>query len=80
MEILENQARQQLPPDMQTTEAIEAYYDGAVCLACDFASIGIAFLSICLGAILLLLWGIYELFFASGHSSTERAMKLLPRD
>ncbi len=38
--LLEFQARQELPPEMRTPEAIHKYYDGSVCLGCE--AIGIA--------------------------------------
>jgi len=64
MTVLEHQARQELPPEMRTPEAIQMYYDGAVCLICDISRIFIAFFSIGLGSIILLCWGIYEALIA----------------
>ena len=64
MTVLEYQARLELPPEMQTPEAIQMYYDGAVCLSCDISRIFFALLSIGLGIIILLGWGIYEVLIA----------------
>jgi uncharacterized protein YneF (UPF0154 family) len=35
---LEYQARQKLPPEMRTPEAIQALYDGSVCLGSDISA------------------------------------------
>lgn len=53
--------RSKLPPEMQTPEAIQKYYDGAVCLACDFGG-GILILTGISSAITVLLaWSLMEL-------------------
>jgi hypothetical protein len=58
--ILEHRARLHLTPEMRTPEAIQYYYDGAVCLGCDFGRIAISLLSFTAGLFLLFLWIIYE--------------------
>ena len=58
---LEYQARQDLPPEMRTPEALQ-FYDGSVCLGCDISGIGLLFLFCGLGSFFALIWGIYETF------------------
>lgn len=60
--ILEHQARQELSPEMRTPEAIQYHYDGAVCLGCDIAGIGLMILFFALGVFIAVVWGIYEAF------------------
>ena len=60
MTTMEYQARQALPPEMQTPEAVQSLYDGAVCLSCDLNRIMFAILGFGSGIIVLLFWGIYE--------------------
>lgn len=58
---MEYQARAALPPEQQTVEAIRRNYDGAVCLACDFGRISIAFLGSIAFFAVMSAWGIYEI-------------------
>jgi hypothetical protein len=60
MTIMEFQARQTLPPAMQTPEAIQSLYDGAVCLSCGLNRIVFGILGFGSGILVLLFWGIYE--------------------
>ena len=59
---LEYQARQNLSPEMKTPEAIQKYYDGAVCLGCDIAAILLLAVFFAVGIMMLVLWGFYEAF------------------
>jgi hypothetical protein len=52
---LEYQARQDLPPEMRTPEALQSYYDGSVCLGCDVAGISLLFLFCGLGSFFALI-------------------------
>jgi hypothetical protein len=61
MQVMEYQARQSLPPEMQTPEAIYTYYDGAVCLGCDVAQIAFGAIGLVSGLLVLACWGIYEI-------------------
>jgi hypothetical protein len=56
---LEYQARQTLPPEMRTPEAIQNVYDGTVCLSCDIAGTGLMFLFSAIGIFIAVLWGTY---------------------
>jgi hypothetical protein len=60
MTIMEFQARQTLPPEMQTPEAIQSIYDGAVCLSCDLNRTMFGILGFGSGILVLMFWGIYE--------------------
>jgi hypothetical protein len=55
---LEYQARQDLPPEMRTPEAIQYYYDGSVCLGCDVAGAALFILFSAIGTLTAGLWGI----------------------
>lgn len=60
MTIMEYQARQALPPEEQTVEAIASLYDGAVCLWCDISRIWFAMFGFASVTAVLFGWGIYE--------------------
>jgi len=59
---LEHQARQKLPPEMRTPESIQNIYDGAVCLSCETTGTALLFLSFAIGAFIVVLCGVYEVF------------------
>lgn len=59
---LEHQARQNLPPDMRTPEAIQNVYDGSVCLGCDISAMILLLLFLGIGTVIAISWGIYEAF------------------
>jgi len=61
---LEYQARQKLPTEMRTPEAIQRIYDGSVCLGCDISATILLILFFAIGTFIAVLWGIYETFFA----------------
>ena len=60
MEVTEHLARLDLPPEMQTPEAIQKNYDGAVCLSCDLNKFAFGFFGFGFGFLFLVFWGIYE--------------------
>ena len=60
--ITERVARLNLPPEHQTPEAIQYYYDGAVCLLCEVDGWFVAFLIIVCGVIALVLYAFVDLF------------------
>jgi hypothetical protein len=53
--IAERIARSKLPPEMQTPEAIQYYYDGAVCLTCEFGGWFVGFLFVAIGIVSVIL-------------------------
>jgi hypothetical protein len=59
---LEYSARQALPPEMRTSEAIRNVYDGAVCPSCEMAGTGLLFLFFAIGTLIAFFWGIYGVF------------------
>ena len=59
---LEYQARQKLPPEMRTPEAIQAFYDGSVCLGCDVSATIVLILFFAIGIFIAVLRGIHETF------------------
>ena len=59
---LEYQARQKLPPEMRTPEAIQNIYDGSVCLGCDISAMILLILFFAIGTFVTVLWGMYETF------------------
>ena len=59
---LEYQARQNLPPEMRTPEAIQNIYDGAVCLGCDAAGAALFILFSAIGTLTAVDWGISAAF------------------
>ncbi len=60
MSIMEYQARQALPPEEQTADALATLYDGAVCLGCDISRMWFAMFGFASVTAILLGWGIYE--------------------
>lgn len=56
----ESYARSQLPPDLNSPEAIQYYYDGAVCLGCQIIGAAIFFIALALGGMTSLVWIVYE--------------------
>ena len=54
-------ARRQLPPEMRSSESIQRYYDGAVCLDCSIGGGMVVIGSIFVGGIITLVWLILEL-------------------
>lgn len=52
----EYQARLALPPEMQTAQAIEMYFDGAACLSCGLLRNFCALIAFVGGAVALLSW------------------------
>lgn len=65
---LEHQARQELPPEMRTPEAIQYYYDGSVCLGCDISGMISFMIFSSIGILILIIWGIYEAFSKKSNS------------
>ena len=65
---LEHQARQELPPEMRTPEAIQKYYDGSVCLGCDISGIASFMIFSAVGIFIVIIWGIYETFSKKSNS------------
>lgn len=59
---LEHQARQGLPPELRTPEAIESIYDGAVCLSCETTGTVLSLLFFSIGFLALISWGIFTAF------------------
>lgn len=59
---LEYQERQNLPAEMRTTEAIQYYYDGSVCLGCDVAGAVLFILFSAIGTLTAVGWGILAAF------------------
>ena len=57
---MEYQARAALPPEEQTVEAIYQYYDGAVCMSCDYGRVFIALIGSTAFLTVLFVWGVYE--------------------
>ncbi len=53
-------ARRQLPPEMRSPEAIQYYYDGAVCLGCSIGGGMVVIGAILMGGIIALVWLIAE--------------------
>lgn len=54
-------ARRQLPPDMRSPEAIQRYYDGAVCLGCSIGGGMVVIGSVFMTGIIVLIWLIVDL-------------------
>jgi len=54
-------ARRQLPPEMQSPEAIQYYYDGAVCLGCGIMGFIIVAWAIIMGILFAVIWLLLEL-------------------
>ena len=52
--------RRKLPPEMQTPDAIQKYYDGAVCLACDFGGGILILIGISSMITVFLVWSLVE--------------------
>jgi len=52
--------RRKLPPEMQTPEAIQKYYDGAVCLACDLGGGVMILIGISSMIAVFLVWSLVE--------------------
>ena len=61
---LEYQARQYLPPEMRTPEAIQALCDGSVCLGCDISATISLTVFFVIGIFIAVLRGIHETFSA----------------
>jgi len=59
---LEYQARQALPPEMRTPEAIQNIYDGSVCLGCDITGMILLILFFAIGILTAVSCGIYAAF------------------
>lgn len=54
-------ARRQLPPEMQSPEAIQYYYDGAVCLGCGIMGFITVAWAIIMGVLFAIIWLLLEL-------------------
>jgi hypothetical protein len=59
---LEYQARKELPPEMRTPEAIQALYDGSVCLGCDVSAMMSLVLFFAMGIFIAVLRELHENF------------------
>ena len=53
-------ARRKLPAEMQTPEAIQKYYDGAVCWECDYGGGILILFGLSSAVTVLLVWPLIE--------------------
>ncbi len=62
-------ARRQLPPEMQSPEAIQHHFDGAVCLGCGIMGFTMVAGAILMGVLFALIWLLLE------HAESRKASK-----